>query len=162
MATTVLVQVMEGGSQGGGTIKAQCSAWSFSTSPGFRILLLKRKAERWNDANSIASAAHSISVTPLKYETDIVPDWNPEFLNGRAPQEAYFYLIWLSVCSRPRLRPAAFAKAPSYTFPELTNASTKTTTNYIKKATAVTAASMMVASSTSNPMVWGLTLCVVV
>lgn len=94
------------------------------------------------------TAARSISVTPLKYETDTVPDWNPEFLNGPAPQEACSLLIRLSVCSRPRLRLAPFPKAPSCTFPELTNASAKTTTNYIKKATAVTAASMMVASST--------------
>lgn len=54
----------------------------------------------------------------------------------------------LSVCSRPHLRLAPFAKASSYTFSELTSASAKATTNYIKKATAVTAASTLVESNT--------------
>ena len=95
----------------------------------------------------------SISVTALKYETDTVPDWNSKFPKGRAPQQAYFPVIQPSAPS-----PAPFAKAPVCTFPELTNASVETTTNYIKKATALTAASAMVASGTSNPMVWGWTV----
>lgn len=105
------------------------------------------KLKRWNDANSGASSAHSISVSPLKYETDTVPDWNPEFVNGRAPQEAYLR-IPLCVSSRPHLHVAPFATASSYTFPELTNVSAKATTNYIKKATAVTAASLLGYSNT--------------
>lgn len=62
------------------------------------------------------------------------------------------------VCLQPSTPFALLPLPKCNTFPELTNASAKTTTNYIKKATAVTAASMMVASSTSNPMVRGLTL----
>lgn len=59
----------------------------------------------------------------------------------------------------PCLPVCLFAKAFLCTLPTLTNARAKTTNNYIKKAAAVTADSMMVDSSTLNPVFWGLTHC---
>lgn len=91
-----------------------------------------------------------------------MPDWHPEFLNACVSQEALFSLLsrcLLSACSPPCLSGCLFAKAFLYTLPDLTNAGAKTTTDYMKKATAVTADSMMVYSSTLNPMFWGLILC---
>lgn len=107
-------------------------------------------------ANCSASYSYAISLNLLKYEANTVPDWNPEFLYACVTK--HFFVIPLSACSPPRLSLCLFAKAFLYTFPELTNAWAKTTTDYIKKATAVTADSMMVYSSTLNPMFWGLIL----
>lgn len=88
-----------GGRNNQGPVFRDSAAWSFSRSPGLLLLLLAGNAERWKDAKSSASSAHTISVSPLKYETDTAPDWNPEFANGRAPQEAYFLLI--PICLQP-------------------------------------------------------------
>lgn len=59
-----------------------------------------------------------------------------------------------SVSLRKAPMPAFF-----YTLLALTNTRAKTTANYMKKATAVTADSTMVDSSTWNPVFWGLIQC---
>ena len=43
-------------------------------------------------ASGSASQSCSQSSNLLKYETDTVPDWNPEFLNACVTQEAHFSL----------------------------------------------------------------------
>lgn len=79
---------------------------------------------------------------------------NPEFLDACVTQKAPFSLYTvacpMTACSPPCM---------SVTLPALTNAGAKTTTNYIRKATEVTADSMMVSCSTLNPVFWGFILC---
>lgn len=107
-------------------------------------------------ANSSASSSCSLSLNLLKYETDPAPDWNPEFLCDS--RSTLLFVILLPAA----LRAFQFVSLPKrflYTLPALTNAGAKTTTNYTKKATVVTADSTMVDSSTLNPVFWGLILC---
>lgn len=79
---------------------------------------------------------------------------NCEFLDACVTQEALFPLNALA-CPTSAWSPQCM----SVTLPALTNAGAKTTTNYIKKATEVTADSMMVSCSTLNPVFWGFILC---
>lgn len=88
--------------------------------------------------------------------------WLASWIPVSLTREALFSLLsrWLpSACSPPCLSGCLFTKAFLYTLPDLINARAKATTNYMKKATAVTADSMMVNSSTLNPVFWGLMLC---
>lgn len=103
-------------------------------------------------ANSSTLYSHSLSLNLLKYETDNVHDWNAKFL------DACVTLLFIhSRMSHDCLQPSVHVCL--HTLPALTNAGAKTTTKYIKKATAVTADSMMVNCSTLNPVFWGFILC---
>lgn len=71
-----------------------------------------------------------------------MPDWNPEFLNACVTQEAHFFFVnpLSSDCLQPSV-PVCLSPRQSifvYTLPALTNSGAKKTTNYIKKAAAVT------------------------
>lgn len=52
-------------------------------------------------ANSSASESCSQSLNLLKYETDTVPDWNPEFLNACVAQSGSTFLFVIPLCSPP-------------------------------------------------------------
>lgn len=114
----------------GGTTKAQCSAIlrpDHSADEGSWVMewcqqYVSRSPEIWDGLKS----------------------WIPKWLRTSGGP----------VCSYPRClqpptpSPCSLCQAPSYTFPDWTNVSAETTTNYIKKAAVVTAARTMVASST--------------
>lgn len=115
-----------------------------SRAPGPHLLI--RKVEKSNESQQQRFIVR-------QYITQSPETW------GRHP-------AWLEFSIPKRLSPAASwmpaalrSKVFLYTLPALTNGGAKATTNYIKKAAVVTADSMMVYSSTLNPVFWGLILC---
>lgn len=146
-----------------GVCQAWALTWQGDSRPGegLESLLLIRKGEKWNESQQQHFMVPQF-ITQSSKIWDRHCAWLASWIPVSLTREALFSLLscWLpSACSPPCLSGCLFARAFLYTLPDLTNARTKTTTNYMKKATAVTADSTMVYSSTLNPMFWGLMLC---